>query len=65
VKAEKRHFLWPEIAIAACWIGLFLLTDFVFRDDESLFHRVAHLGLWLSLVGYLVVVLREHRMTEP
>lgn len=55
---------WPEAILAICWIALFLLTDFVFRDDESVLHRAAHLGLWLSLACYAGVALWSHWSTD-
>ena len=54
---------WPEVAIAVCWLWLFFVSDLV--DDESIIHRTAHLGLWLSLGGYVVVTVRQHRAVRP
>jgi hypothetical protein len=61
---RERGRYWPEIFIVSCWALVFVATDFLFRDDESVAHRAAHLGLWLSLAFYVSVVIREHRSTE-
>jgi hypothetical protein len=53
-----------DIAVACCWLTVFFLTDFVFRDDESFGHRAAHVTLWLSLACYIVVAVWEHRSTQ-
>jgi hypothetical protein len=52
---------WPEAFIGGCWLILLLATHFVFRDDESLAHRAAYLGLWLSLAVYVGMTVREYR----
>jgi hypothetical protein len=59
---ERAARFWPEVAVVACWLTAFFLTDFVFRDDESLGHQAAHVGLWLSLAFYVAVTVREHRL---
>jgi hypothetical protein len=61
---DERGRFWPEVFIISCWALLFLVTDVLFRDDESVGHRAAQLGLWLSLALYVAVVVREHRSTE-
>ena len=55
---------WPEAFIISCWVLLFVATTVLFRDDESVGHRAAHLGLWVSLTFYVAVAIREHRSTE-
>jgi hypothetical protein len=52
---------WPEAFVGGCWLILLLATHLVFRDDESLAHRAANLGLWLTLAVYVGVTLREYR----
>ncbi len=58
--ARLRRF-WPELAVACCWLLLFLLSDLAFKDDESMAHHATHAGLWLSAACYLVCAMREHR----
>jgi hypothetical protein len=57
-------WFWPELMVALTWVVLFLATDVLFRDDESLVHRAAHGALWLSVALYVAVTLREHRSSE-
>jgi hypothetical protein len=42
---------------------LFLANTVLFRVDESVGHRAAHVDLWLSLAFYVTAVIREHRST--
>ncbi|HEY2435684.1 MAG TPA: hypothetical protein VGH93_00785 [Solirubrobacteraceae bacterium] len=60
----SRFAFWPELTVAGIWLTLFLLSDLVFRDDESLPHRATHIGLWLSAAWYVVVAVQEHRATS-
>jgi hypothetical protein len=57
-----RRYL-PEVFVASCWLLLFAATTLFFRDDESVGHRAAHLGLWLSLAFYVTAAIRDHRST--
>jgi hypothetical protein len=61
---KKAVRLWPEVAVMACWLTAFFLTDFVFRDDESFGHRIGHAVLWLSLAFYVAAAVREHRLRD-
>ena len=52
---------WPEALLVVCWFLLFAAGHFLFRDDESMGHRVLDLGLWLSVPTYAWVAVREYR----